>query len=161
MRANRKQTLSILVRNAPGVLQRVSGLFSRRSYNIESITVGESEQQGLSRIIAVADGDERTIEQIGHQLRKLIDVIEVNHLNSAPFVSRELMLIKLKTDPALRAEIQNLIQTFRCSIIDIAPESMIVQVIGSTDKNDAFVQLVARYGIVQMTRTGETAMSRG
>ena len=156
-----KQHLSVLVRNDPGVLQRVAGLFSRRSYNIDSITVGASEQEHLSRMTVVANGDDHQIRQLCSQLRKLIDVIQVDHLEGKPTVARELLLIKLLSDPATRTEIYSLIHTFRCSIVDVGKQTIIVQVIGDREKNDAFLQLIQPYGIVEMSRTGETAMARG
>ncbi|QMV41625.1 acetolactate synthase small subunit [Cohnella cholangitidis] len=156
-----KQRISVLVRNDPGVLQRVSGLFSRRSYNIDSITVGVSEKENLSRMTVVATGDDDRIRQLCNQLRKLIDVIQVEHLESKPSVARELLLVKLISDPATKMEMNSLVQTFRCSIIDVGMHTVIVQVIGDREKNDAFLQLIRPYGIVEITRTGETAMARG
>ncbi|WP_239615914.1 acetolactate synthase small subunit [Cohnella mopanensis] len=156
-----KQHISVLVRNDPGVLQRVSGLFSRRSYNIDSITVGVSEKENLSRMTVVANGDDDQIRQLCNQLRKLIDVIHVEHLSNRPAVARELLLVKLISDPATKAEMNSIVQTFRCSIIDVGMHSIIVQVIGDREKNDAFLQLIRPYGILEITRTGETAMARG
>lgn len=156
-----RRLIAVTVIDAPGVLQRVSGLFSRRGYNIESITVGSSEREGRSRMIVAARGDDAVIRQMCSQLRKLIDVLDVALLQDRPYVSRELMLVKLKMEPAKRSEIQSLTDTFRCSVIDVGPETMIVQIVGDTDKNDAFLQLIMPYGILEMTRTGETAMIRG
>jgi len=152
--------IAVLVRNDPGVLQRVSGLFSRRSYNIDSITVGASERDGLARMTVVACGDGPQIRQLCSQLRKLIDVVRVESLEEKPAVARELLLVKLANDPATKIEIHSLIQTFRSSIIDVGPNTMIVQAIGDREKNDAFLRLLRPYGIVEITRTGETAMSR-
>ncbi|MBP1993593.1 acetolactate synthase-1/3 small subunit [Paenibacillus eucommiae] len=156
-----KHTISILVNNQPGVLQRVSGLFGRRGFNIESITVGESEEIGLSRMIIVTTGDDNTLEQISKQLYKLIDVIKVIDLSSNPMVARELALIKVNAEPATRPEILGIVETFRAAVVDIGPSSLIVQVVGDSDKIDAMVELLRPYGIRELTRTGATAMTRG
>lgn len=156
-----RRLIGITANDTPGVLQRVSGLFSRRGYNIESITVGPSEKEGRSRMVVAARGDDAVIRQMRSQLLKLIDVLEVVPLEEKPCVSRELMLVKLRMDPAKRSEIQSLADTFRCSVVDVGPDSMIVQVVGDTDKNDAFLQLIRPYGLLELTRTGETAMNRG
>lgn len=157
----RKHTISILVNNQPGVLQRVSGLFGRRGFNIESITVGESEEAGLSRMVIVTIGDNKTLEQISKQLYKLIDVIKVVDLSSNPMVARELALIKVNAEPTMRPEILSVIETFRAAVVDIGPSSMIVQVVGDSDKIDAMVELLRPYGIKELSRTGATAMIRG
>ena len=156
-----KHTISILVNNQPGVLQRVSGLFGRRGFNIESITVGESEELGLSRMVIVTTGDDKTLEQISKQLYKLIDVIKVVDLSSNPMVARELALIKVSAEPAARPEILGVVETFRAAVVDIGPSSLIVQVVGDSDKIDAMVELLRPYGIKELSRTGATAMIRG
>jgi len=158
---NAKHTISILVNDQPGVLQRVSGLFGRRGFNIESITVGTSEEPGLSRMIIVTTGDEGTVEQIQKQLYKLIDVIKVVDLTVNPMISRELALIKVNAEPSVRPEILGVVDTFRASVVDISPSTLIVQTVGDSDKIDAMVELMKPYGIVQLTRTGVTAMTRG
>ncbi len=156
-----KQTISILVNNQPGVLQRVAGLFGRRGYNIESITVGESEEHGLSRMVIETVGDHNTLEQIQKQLYKLIDVIKVIDLGSQSMVGRELALIKINAEPSTRPEVIGIVETFRASIVDISPTTLIVQVVGDSDKIDAMVELFRPYGIRELTRTGVTAMVRG
>jgi acetolactate synthase I/III small subunit len=156
-----RHTISVLVNNQPGVLQRVAGLFGRRGFNIESITVGVSEEPGLSRMIIVTTGDDSTLEQIQKQLYKLIDVIKVVDLSQNPMVSREVALIKVGAEPIVRPEILGVVDTFRASVVDISPTTMIVQAIGDTDKIDAMVELLAPYGILQLSRTGVTAMARG
>jgi len=158
---NRKHTIAILVNDQPGVLQRVSGLFGRRGFNIESITVGASEEPGLSRMVIVTSGDDRTQEQIQKQLYKIIDVIKVIDVGSSPMVARELGLIKVNAEPAARPEILGIVETFRASVVDIGANSMIVQVVGDPDKLDAMVELLKPYGIREMSRTGVTAMIRG
>ncbi|MBC8080059.1 MAG: acetolactate synthase small subunit [Gorillibacterium sp.] len=156
----RNHTISVLVNNQPGVLQRVSGLFGRRGYNIDSITVGESEEAGLSRMIIVTSGDEATMEQIEKQLYKLVDVIKVVALSEKPHVEREVALIKVNADPSSRPEILGVVETFRASVVDIGPTALIVQAIGGSEKIDAIIELLRPYGIREMARTGVTAMIR-
>lgn len=156
-----KHTISVLVNNQPGVLQRVSGLFGRRGFNIESITVGESEEAGLSRMVIVTTGDERTLEQVQKQLYKLIDVIKVIDLSTHPMVARELALIKVNAEPSMRPEILGVVETFRAAVVDIGPHSLIVQAVGDSHKIDAMAELLKPYGIREFSRTGVTAMIRG
>ncbi|WML53549.1 acetolactate synthase small subunit [Neobacillus sp. PS3-12] len=156
-----KHTISAWVNDQPGVLQRISGLFGRRGFNIDSITVGNSEEPGLSRMIIVTTGDEQTVDQIEKQLSKLIDVIKVDHLSSSDMVARELCFIKVRVEPSKRPEILGVVNTFRASVIDIGPNSLIVQVVGELYKIEAMVELLKPYGILELTRTGATAMRRG
>jgi acetolactate synthase-1/3 small subunit len=156
-----KHTISVLVNNQPGVLQRVSGLFGRRGFNIESITIAESEEAGLSRMVIVTSGDDKTLEQVSKQLYKIIDVIKVIDLSSNPMVARELALIKITSEPAVRNEIIGIVETFRAAVVDIGPNSLIVQVVGDSDKIDAMTELLRPYGIREISRTGVTAMIRG
>jgi len=158
---NRKFTIAILVNDQPGVLQRVSGLFGRRGYNIESITVGSSEEPGLSRMVIVTTGDDHTLEQIQKQLYKLIDVIKVIDVSGNPMVGRELALIKISAEPSMRPEVIGIVETFRAAIVDIGPSSLIVQVVGDSEKIDAMIELLKPYGIRELSRTGVTAMNRG
>ncbi|WP_168121027.1 acetolactate synthase small subunit [Paenibacillus sp. HB172176] len=157
----KKHTISVLVNDQPGVLQRVSGLFGRRGFNIESITVGTSEEQGLSRMVIVTSGDDHTLEQITKQLYKLIDVIKVVDISSNPMVARELALIKVQAEPASRPEILGVVETFRAAVVDIGTHSLIVQVVGDTEKIDAMAELLKPYGIRELSRTGVTALNRG
>ncbi|WP_339301812.1 acetolactate synthase small subunit [Paenibacillus sp. FSL K6-2441] len=157
----KSHAISVLVNDQPGVLQRVAGLFGRRGFNIESITVGQSEEADLSRMIIVTQGDDKTLEQIEKQLYKLIDVIKVVNLSSRPMVARELALIKVKAEPAERPEIMGVVETFRAAVVDIGTHSMIVQVVGDTEKIDAMIELLRPYGIRELSRTGVTAMIRG
>lgn len=157
----RKHTIAVLVNDQPGVLQRVSGLFGRRGFNIESITVGQSEEPGLSRMVIVTTGDDNMLEQISKQLYKLIDVIKVNDLSSHPMVARELALIKVNAEPSSRPEIMGVVETFRAAVVDIGTDSLMVQVIGDTQKIDAMIELMKPYGIRELSRTGVTAMIRG
>ncbi|MFC6652813.1 MULTISPECIES: acetolactate synthase small subunit [Paenibacillus] len=156
-----RHTIAVLVNDQPGVLQRVSGLFGRRGFNIESITVGQSEEVGLSRMVIVTLGDQHTLEQIEKQLYKLIDVIKVVDLGAKPMVARELALIKVKAEPSERPEIMGVVETFRASVVDIGTASLLVQVVGDTTKIDAMIELLKPYGIKELSRTGVTAMIRG
>ena len=158
---NKPQILSVLVNNQPGVLQRVAGLFGRRGFNIDSITVGESEEKGVSRMIIVTKGDEKTLEQMCKQLYKLIDVIQVNYLKPSSTVARELALIKVSAEPTSRPEIFGVVETFRGSVVDISADSLTIQVVGEESKISAMLELMKPYGIRELTRTGITAMVRG
>lgn len=157
----KKHTISILVDNQPGVLQRVAGLFSRRGYNIDSITVGESEEPGLSRMVIVTTGDEKTVEQISKQLYKLVNVLKVVDLSANPMVDRELALIKIVADPASRSEVLSVVETFRAAVVDIGSTTMMIQVVGDPGKVDAMIDLLKPYQIREISRTGITAMTRG
>ncbi|HEX2557063.1 MAG TPA: acetolactate synthase small subunit [Nitrososphaera sp.] len=154
--------VSTLVENKPGVLFRVTNLFRARNFNIESITVGATEQKDLSRMTITTNSDEMTLDQLVKQLRKLIDVVEVKVLDSEKTVYRELALIKMKAvDPTTRSEIINYATIFRGNILDIGKENITVEVTGTPDKIDAFKNLVEHYGIAQLARTGVLALPRG
>lgn len=157
----KEHTISVLVNDQPGVLQRVSTLFGRRGFNIHSITVGGTDEDGLSRMTIVTTGNERTIEQIEKQLNKLIDVIQVVNLSSYSMVTRELAFIKVKASPSKRLEIFGLADTFRTSVIDISSDSLIIQIVGELNKIEAMIELLKPYGILELSRTGSTAMMRG
>jgi acetolactate synthase I/III small subunit len=157
----KRHTISVLVNNQPGVLQRVSGLFGRRGFNIDSITVGASEENGLSRMVIVTTGDDKTLEQVTKQLYKLVDVIKVVDLSSNPMVAREVALIKVSAEPAQRPEILGVVETFRAAVVDIGPGTLVVQIVGGTDKIDAMIELLKPYVIRELSRTGVTAMIRG
>jgi acetolactate synthase I/III small subunit len=154
--------LSALLENKPGVLFRVTNLFRARNFNIESITVGSTEKTDLSRMTITFNGDERTLDQLVKQLRKLIDVVEVKVLDTNRTVYRELALIKMKAaEPTARMEIVNFASTFRANILDIGNDTITVELTGTPDKIDAFKRLVEHFGIVQLARTGVSALSRG
>jgi acetolactate synthase-1/3 small subunit len=154
--------VTALVENKPGVLFRVTNLFRARNFNIESITVGSTEQQDLSRMTITTNSDEKTLDQLVKQLRKLIDVVEVKVLDTEKTVYRELALIKMKAvDPTTRSEIMNYSTIFRGSILDIGKETITVEITGTPDKIDAFKNLVEHYGIAQLARTGVSALPRG
>ena len=155
-------TLSILVENKAGVLSRVTGLFSRRGYNIESLAVGTCEEPGMSRITIVCIGDDAGIEQVMKQLNKLIDVIKVSDLTDNERVERELALIKVSAEPGTsRAEIMQLATIFRAQIIDVGTKTIILSITGNTEKIDALEKLLRQYGVKEFVRTGRIAMLRG
>ncbi|SDW57046.1 acetolactate synthase small subunit [Paenibacillus sp. CF384] len=157
----KRHTISVLVNNHPGVLQRVAGLFGRRGFNIDSITVGQSEEAGLSRMIILTSGDDKMLDQVNKQLYKLIDVIHIDDLTSHPLVDRELALIKVSALSKVKPQIISIVESFRASIVDIGVESLIVQVVGEQDKIASLIELLRPYGILELTRTGVTAMNRG
>jgi acetolactate synthase-1/3 small subunit len=156
-----RYVVSILVVNEPGVLSRISGLFSRRGYNIESLTVGRTENPEVSRITVSLSCDTSTLEQIIKQSQKLYVVLGVEELKTKDSVYRELALVKVRANEEARSPIRGVVDIFRASIVDIAPESLIVEITGDGDKIDAFIKLVEPYGIIEMTRTGLTALGRG
>ena len=155
-------TLSILVENKAGVLSRVTGLFSRRGFNIESLAVGPCEEPGMSRITIVVIGDDAKIEQVMKQLNKLIDIIKVSDLTDNERVERELALIKVTADMGTtRAEVMQVAGIFRAQIVDVSPKSLILQVIGDTEKIDALEKLLRQYGVKEFVRTGTIGILRG
>jgi len=155
-------TLSILVENKAGVLSRVTGLFSRRGFNIESLAVGPCEEPGMSRITIVVIGDDAKVEQVMKQLNKLIDIIKVSDLTDNPRVERELALIKVTAElGASRAEIMQIAEIFRASIVDVSPKSLVLQVIGDTEKIEALETLLRQYGVKEFVRTGTIGILRG
>jgi acetolactate synthase-1/3 small subunit len=143
------------------VLNRLSGLFARRSYNIESLTVGATEDPTLSRMTIVINGDEKTSEQMMKQLYKQIDVIKVSDLTDDQMVARELALIKVRVNNQTRPEVVNLISPFRATIVDVGKDSTTIQVVGNPDKVEVVIELLKPYGIKELARTGVTALSRG
>lgn len=155
-----RHTIALFVNDQPGVLTRVATLFGQRGFNIDSITVGGSEEAGLSRMIITTSGDDHQINQLMKQLEKLIDVISVTNLSKNPFVSRELALIKVNAKPSQMVELNSIIEPFRATIVDIGPASLIIQVTGDTEKIDALLVLLQQYGIIEITRTGSMAMAR-
>jgi acetolactate synthase-1/3 small subunit len=157
----KKRTLSILVDNTAGVLGRVAGLFSRRDYNIDSLTVGVTADPKYSRMTVVASGDDQVLEQITKQLSKLVDVRAVKILQPDNSVQRELMLIKVRCKPEERQEVISLASVFRGNVIDVSSESMIVEVVGSTSKIEALKELLSGFEILEIARTGVTGLSRG
>lgn len=156
----KRKVLSILVDNSPSVLSRVAGLFSRRGYNIDSLTVGETEDPRFSRMTVVARGDDRILAQIGKQLEKLEDVREVKELKDRHSVTRELVLVTVKVPAAKRAEVTSLAEIFRANIVDVEPDSMMIEITGNQSKINAFTGLLNGYEIVELVRTGIAGLSR-
>jgi acetolactate synthase-1/3 small subunit len=151
----------VLVRNRPGVLVRLASLVARRGYNIESLSVAQSEQAGMSRTTFVVKGDDTTIDQVRKQLKKLVDVIEVIDHSVAKYVDRELMLIKVRVDdPEERVEIRQIAQDFRARIVDVARTALIFEVTGDEGKIDAFIEQMRPFGIIELIRTGRVALTR-
>lgn len=156
-----KRVYSLLVDNNPGVLSRISGLFSRRGYSIDSITAGVTADPRFTRITIVASGDELILSQIEKQVRKLEDVIEIKVLDLEDSVYRELIMVKIRADRAERAEIISVADIFRAKIVDVEKESLIVELTGTQSKLDAFLNLLEGYEILELARTGITGLNRG
>lgn len=156
-----RHIISILVENQSGVLSRITGLFSRRGYNIDSLSVGETENALFSRITVVIHGDDYIIEQIEKQVKKLVDVINVVELAPDSSVYRELALIKVSADPSLRSEIVGIVDIFRASIIDVSSSTVTIELTGDQAKIAAFSELMQPYGIMEIARTGLTGLQRG
>ena len=152
--------INILVENHFGVLARVSGLFSARGYNIESLCVGITEDATISRMTVVVQGDDNIVNQIMHQLNKMVEVIEVTNLAEDSHVERELVLVRLKTNPQNRTELLEVADIFRAKIVDVSPESIIIEATGSKEKIKAFITMIRPYGIEDLSRTGRIALTR-
>lgn len=158
----KKRIVTATVFNHSGVLNRVTGLFTKRQFNIESITVGQTDSDGISKMtFVVSVGDEQQIEQLIKQLNKQIDVLEVSDITDQAIVARELALIKVLSSGQTRAEISGIVEPFRATIIDMCRDSVTVQVTGDTEKVEAMIDLLKPYGIKEIARTGVTAFTRG
>lgn len=156
-----KHVVSVLVKNSSGVLSRVSGLFSRRGYNIDSLTVGRTEDVEISRMTITLNGDKDMLEQVIKQLNKLEDVIRVTDLKENNSVYRELVLIKVKASSENRAAINEIVKIFRCKIIDVSVNTLTIELTGDGKKISALMKLMEEYGIEELVRTGITALGRG
>ncbi len=156
-----RHIISVLLENEPGALSRVVGLFSQRGYNIESLTVAPTEDPTLSRLTLTTKGDERTIEQITKHLNKLVDVVKLVDLTEGGHIERELMLIKVKATGAQRAEIKRCTDIFRGQVVDVGPSVYTIQITGTSDKLDAFVQSMGDANILEVVRTGVSGLARG
>jgi acetolactate synthase I/III small subunit len=162
MEPDKTKVISVLVENKPGVLHGVSNLFRRRNFNIESITVGSSEQPDIARMTITVNGDEKILEQVVKQQAKLIDVLKVEELEPGHFVMRELALIKVNAPtPKERSDIINCVEVFRSRVIDVSTDSLTVEITGTPDKVDAFLNLMKATGVIELARTGITALARG
>jgi acetolactate synthase-1/3 small subunit len=161
LHTGRKHTLSILVENKPGVLTRVAGLFARRGFNIDTLSVGPTDDERYSRMTITLDGALHPIDQVTKQLHKLVNVLKIRDLEPSETVSRELAMFKVAADGEARGEVMQICEIFRGKVVDVTKRSLIVEVTGTTDKIDAFERMVRPFGLVEMMRTGEIAISRG
>jgi len=157
----RKHILSILVENKPGVLARIAGLFARRGFNIGTLAVGPTDDPTLSRITLTVDGALHPIDQVTKQLHKLVHVIKIRDLEPEETVARELALFKISTDGESRGQVMQFADIFRGKVIDVSKRSMTIEITGTDDKIEAFEQLIRPFGLIEMVRTGEIAISRG
>jgi len=155
-----RHTISVMVENKPGVLARVANMFASRGFNIESLAVGETDDQTVSRMTIVSSGDDREIEQITKQLNRLVDVIKVNDLTEELFVERELTLIRISADNESRSKVVELADLFRAKIVDVSHKALTIELTGDSGKIEAFVDLVRTFGIKEMVRTGKVALPR-
>ena len=156
-----RHTLSVLVENKPAVLARVAGLFARRGFNIESLAVGKSEIDGLSRITVVVDVEELPLEQVTKQLNKLINVIKIVELDYSQSVQREHMLIKVRVDATTRSQVLEAVTLFRASVVDVSTDSLVIEVTGDTGKTTALLRVLEPYGIREISQSGLLAIGRG
>jgi acetolactate synthase-1/3 small subunit len=161
VRTGRRHVLSIMVENKPGVLARISGLFARRGFNIDSLAVGPTDDTSISRITLTVDGANHPIDQVTKQLHKLVNVIKIRDLEPSEAVSRELALFKISADGDSRGQIMEYAEIFRGRVVDVHKRSLTVEVSGSDDKIEAFERMCRPFGLIEMVRTGEIAVSRG
>jgi acetolactate synthase-1/3 small subunit len=161
LRSGRKHIVSLLVENKPGVLTRIAGLFARRGFNIDTLAVGPTDDEALSRITLTLDGAVHPIDQVTKQLHKLVNVLKIRDLEPAETLARELALFKISADGPARAEVMQICEIFRAKIVDMTKRSVIVEVTGTCEKVDVFEGLVRPFGLIEMARTGEIAISRG
>ncbi|MEU4247378.1 acetolactate synthase small subunit [Amycolatopsis sp. NPDC026612] len=154
-------TLSVLVENKPGVLARVSGLFSRRGFNIESLAVGPTENPEVSRMTIVVAVEELPLEQVTKQLNKLINVIKIVELEQSTAVQRELLLVKVRADNTVRSQVLETVQLFRAKVVDVSPEALTVEATGTSDKIGALLRMLEPYGIRELVQSGMVAVGRG
>jgi len=156
-----KHTLVALVEDKPGVLNRIASLFRRRAFNIQSLAVGGSEHPGLSRMTIVTRGDDAQVEQVRKQLEKLVNVVKVSDITEGDMVTRELALIKVKANASTRNEIIQIVDIFRANIVDVAPNSLTVEVTGDEEKLNSLLKLLRDFGVKELARTGRIALTRG
>jgi acetolactate synthase-1/3 small subunit len=155
------QTFAVYVDNKPGVLNRVASLFRRRAFNIESLTVGHTERPGLSRMTIVVDTDERGARLVEANLYKLIPVRRVDNITSVPTIARDLALVKVSTAGDARTQVMQLVDVYRARIVDVSPESLVIEATGTEDKIDSLLDVLRPYGVIEMVRTGRVEMVRG
>lgn len=155
-----RHTISVLVENKFGVLTRVTGLFSGRGYNIDTLNVGPTHDESLSRMTIVTRGDDATVEQIVKQLDKLVDTVKVVDYHKGGYIDRELVLLKVKADPQNRAEVCQMAELFRAKVVDVQPASLTIEITGGEEKIEKFITLMKDFGILDLTRTGQVALPR-
>lgn len=153
--------LSLLVEDKPGLLTRVAGLFARRGFNIESLAVGHTEVEGISRITVVVDVEELPLEQVTKQLNKLVNVIKIVELDHASSVQREHLLVKVRTDAATRSQVLEAVSLFRANVVDVSTDALVIEVIGSSGKIEAILKVLEPFGIKEIAQSGLLAMGRG
>ena len=156
-----RHTIAVIVENKSGVLTRIAGLFSRRSFNIDSLSVGATDNPDYSRMTITVEGDKDVLEQVIKQLSKLVNVIRVSELAPSESVERELAVIKVTADKDSRSEVMQIVNIFRAKIIDVSQRSMIIEVTGDEEKVEAIIQLLRQFGIKELARTGKVSMVRG
>jgi acetolactate synthase I/III small subunit len=161
MPSSSTHTVSLLVENKPGVLHRIAGLFSRRGYNIASLTVGPTERPEYSRMTIVVRLSSKTVEQVVRQVQKLVPVVEVRELSPVDLIERELLLVKIRTPEKNHAELRALAETYEASIVDVSPDALIIEASGNAGKLDALEDRLAPYGIQEICRSGRIALERG
>jgi acetolactate synthase-1/3 small subunit len=154
-------TLAVYVDDTPGVLNRVASLFRRRAFNIVSLSVGSTERSGVSRMTIVVDTDEGGARRIEANLYKLVNVLRVENITACPSVCRDLAIIKVAAPPGIRGAIMQLVDVFRARVVDVAPESLVIEITGTEDKIDGLLEVLRPYGVLEMVRTGRVAMARG
>ena len=160
VRTGRKHILSILVENKPGVLTRIAGLFARRGFNIDTLAVGPTDDESLSRITLTLDGAMHPIDQVTKQLHKLVNVIKIRDMEPGETIAREMALFKVSAPIESRAEIMQFAEIFRAKIVDVSRRSLTIEVTGSADKVEAFERMIRPHGLIEMVRTGEVAIAR-
>lgn len=156
-----QHTLVALVENKPGVLTRVASLFQRRSFNIDSLTVGRTENSGVSRITIVCDTDNESAGRLTNYLNKLVNIVRVEDITDKPMVSRDLAMVKVSVNAVTRAEVMQLVDVFRARIIDVGNDSLMIEITGGEDKIEGFIETLKPFGILEMVRAGVVAMGRG
>ena len=161
MTEGRKHTLSVLVENKPGVLSRVTALFSRRGFNIDSLAVGETEQPGISRITIVVDAAELPLEQVTKQLNKLINILKIVELEPAASVQRQLLLVKVRAGSVTRSQVVEAARLFRAKVVDVTPDTVTIEATGSSGKIAAFLQVIEPFGIAELAQSGVVGLGRG
>jgi acetolactate synthase-1/3 small subunit len=156
-----RHTLSVLVEDQPGVLARIASLFSRRGFNIESLAVGPTEHSGMSRMTITVSLDDLPLEQVTKQLNKLVNVLKIVELDNETSVQRELLLVKVRADAESRSQVLETVQLFRAKVVDVAPDSVVIEATGNTDKLDALLRVLEPFGVKELVQSGMVAVGRG